>query len=72
MNHICIRDKITKPNFKEASCVYKFMKTFMSYLFINILLYKVNNFNFKVFKKFQGFEIQIKINIKNEISIKMC
>ncbi len=48
------------------------MKTFMSYLFINILLYKVNNFNFKVFKKFQGFEIQIKINIKNEISIKMC
>lgn len=48
------------------------MKTFMSYLFFNILLRKVNNFNSKVFEKFQGFEIQIKWNIKNEISIKMC
>ncbi len=37
-----------------------------------MLLYKINNFNFKVFEKFQGFEIQIKRKIKNEISIKMC
>jgi len=36
-----------------------------------MLLYKMNNFNLKFFEKFQGFEIQIKRKIKNEISIKM-
>jgi len=40
----------------------------MSYIFL-ICFYKMNNFNFKFFEKFQGFEIKRKI--KNEISIKM-
>jgi hypothetical protein len=48
--HEACKIVITKSNFEGASCVYRFMKT---YLFSNILLYKLNNFKFKGFSNFQ-------------------